>query len=142
MPHRGTRGQKRFNAHPLLRRHSNFFPQGAGEVDQQELGKGKGRDGRKEGVLQQPHSFNPFIPYRSRVVPVYQWGIRHGRLTGWSQEEIKRGRQSGGKRRARQELLALLSGNGINTRSMNGSGPREVRAPRREGKGPVVLTSS
>jgi len=135
MPPEGTKsGQKKFNAHPLLRKSGNFFPPKDREdrtapvrtaAALEAIGERKGWGNREEDVLQQPHSFDPFIPYQVRGGPSVSVGHKKGRADREeSGERNKRGRAVwwGGKGKEKRSPKAhcplLLPRNGINTQEV------------------------
>lgn len=103
MPPKGTkRGQKKFNAHPLLRKSGNFFPPRDGgnrtapvrtAAALEAIRERKGWGDSEEDVLQQPHSFDPFIPYQVRGGPSVSVGHKKGRAD----------REEAGERNKRRE---------------------------------------
>lgn len=163
MPLKGTkRRQKKFNAHPLLRKSGNFFPpRDRGDrtapvrtvAALEAIGKRKGWGDREEDVLQQLHVFDPFIPYQVRGGPSVSGGIKRGALTEKNQEEeIKGGRAvwwgEWGRRKGALKLTALIffqemasTHKRYERRGSGGdSGPPKKR--KRESKGLMVPRSS
>lgn len=113
MPLKGTkRGQEKFNAHPLLKKSGNFFPpRDRGDrtapvrtaAALEAIRERKGWGDREEDVLQQPHSFDPFIPYQVRGGPSVSMGHKKGSA---DREE------SGGRNKRRESSLVGRGGEG------------------------------
>lgn len=113
MPLKGTkRGPKKFNAHPLLKESGHFFPlRDRGDrtapvrtaAALEAIRERKGWGDREEDVLQQPHSFDPFIPYQVRGGPSVSVGHKKGSA---DREE------SGGRNKRRESSLVGRGGGG------------------------------
>lgn len=146
MPLKGTkRGQKKFNAYPLLRRNGNFFPprdtggrsapvRTAAALEGSE--ERKGWDKREEAVLQQPPWIrDPFIPYQVRGGPSVSVGCKKGRVDreepgGRNERAVWWGGKGKGKKSPKAHCPHLLPRNDISIQeALSGKDLEETQGP-------------